>query len=42
LENALNAIDQNPEFLDIAAFMHFGVVQRMAKNHSSNNTIDLH
>ena len=28
----LNAIDQNPEFLDIAAFLHFGIVQSMAKN----------
>jgi hypothetical protein len=38
----LNAIDQNPEFLDIAAFLHFGIVQSMAKNHSSNDTINLH
>jgi len=42
LENALNAIDQNPEFLDIAAFMHFGIVQRMTKNHSSDYAIDFH
>jgi len=38
----LNAIDQNPEFLDIAAFMHFGIVQRMTKNHSSDYAIDFH
>jgi hypothetical protein len=38
----LNAVDQNPKFLDIAAFLHFGIVQSMAKNHSSNDTIDLH
>jgi hypothetical protein len=38
----LNAIDQNPEFLDIAAFMHFGIVQSMAKNHSSDYAIDFH
>jgi hypothetical protein len=38
----LDAIDQNPKFLDIAAFLHFGIVQSMAKNHASNDTINLH
>jgi hypothetical protein len=38
----LNAIDQNPKFLNVATFLHFWIVQRMAKNHASNNTIDLH
>lgn len=40
--NALNAIDQNPKFLDIAAFLHFGIVQSMAKNHSTRHKIDFH
>jgi hypothetical protein len=38
----LNAINQNPEFIDIAAFMHFGIVQSMAKNHSTRYKIDFH